>query len=124
MKFALMTIGLFSIFHAVFSLKCYSCNAPEFDFNDKQCTHITQVECHYGAVCAKMSSYVNGENYVAKGCRFENSCQGDEFTENIEGVDITTNCCKNNYCNGSENVFQNKVVLYTFFLTAILKLFF
>ena len=105
MKFVLMTIGLFSIFHAVLSLKCYSCNYPKTDYDEMLCTHPTQVECRNGAVCGKATTNLYGETLVIKHCKQENTCLGDEITVNVDGVNVTSNCCKSNLCNGSENVF-------------------
>ena len=121
MKFVLMTIGLLSIFHAVSSLKCYYCNHPQFDYNDLQCTHQTQIDCPQGTACAKSFS----KDRVMKYCIVENTCPvlDETFTVRSEGVEVTTKCCKDNLCNGSENLFQNKVFYFTLVLTAILKLF-
>ena len=83
MKCILMTIGLFSLFHTVLSVKCYYCNHPQFDFNDLQCTHPLQVDCLRGTVCAKN---FNNQKKV-KYCAVENTCQGDEFTVSENGVD-------------------------------------
>ena len=123
MKFILISVGIFSIFHTVLSLKCYNCNHPQFDFSDVQCAHPTQVECQSGEVCGKANSY--GEMFVAKGCEPENTCRpGDEFTESAKGVDVTINCCKSDLCNASESILQKKIVHYALILPTILKLFF
>ena len=122
MKFVLMTIGIFSIFHAVSSRECYRCNVP-LDKNDPGCTHPEQFSCGIGMGCAKTTSYENGVKYVGKYCVVKERCFS-EFTLKIKGVDVTTSCCETDLCNGSESVFQNKVVHYTLILTAMLKLFF
>ena len=124
MKFILISVGIFSIFHTVLSLKCYNCNHPQFDFNDKQCAHPTQVECQSGEVCGKAFTNSHGEIFVAKGCNPENTCRGDEFTVNVKGIDITASCCKSDLCNGSTIILQNKFLFYTLMLFSTLKLFF
>ena len=125
MKFVLMTIGLFSIFHAVLSLKCYKCNDPEFNFNDWQCLQPTQVECQNGQVCGKATGNVNGKTIVSKTCYPEKVCKSfdEPFAVNENGTYLIANCCKNNLCNGSESRFQNKLLYFTLVLTAIFKLF-
>ena len=117
-----MTIGLFSIFHAVLSLECYSCNNPEFDYNDLNCTHPTPFHCPRGSVCAKSFINYNGEKFVTKYCARREICKVAEFTVNVTGDEITTSCCKSNLCNGLENIFQNKVEHYTFILIAVYNL--
>ena len=126
MKFVLMTIGTFSIFHAVLSLKCYNCNHPKLDFNDLQCTKPTQVECQNGQVCAKATANLYGENIVTTGCDPEVFCTAfdETFTLNINGIDLIKSCCKNDNCNGSESRFKNKAVYYILMLFPILILVF
>ena len=126
MKFIVRSIGIISIFHAVVSLKYYSCNHPQPDYNDMLCTLPTQVECQNFEVCAEATASLYGKNAVAKGCDAESFCKAfdEPFTFNVNGVNVTANCCKNNLCNGSQSRFQNKAVHYTLMLFSILIQFF
>ena len=112
MKFIIILIGIFTLFHAVLTLKCYHCNFPDPDRNDPNCTNYEVVECVKDHYCAE-----NGLNIVSKLCEPDYICDRSE------------NCCKDALCNtqhlqikqkniknGSENMRPSFLI----FLSAVL----
>ena len=120
MKIILMSIGLFSLFQTGLSTRCYSCNAESLNFNDLQCNHPEQVLCDYDFICAKLSHTI----VVIRGCIKQSNCKAKEFTfTGKNGTDLLVNCCDENYCNGSENIFQSKVFFLLLFCFLFLNYF-
>lgn len=51
-----------------------------------------------------------GVNFVIEKCVSEDACLGrNKFVINVDGVDITVHCCRNDLCNGSDNLLQNEI---------------
>ena len=116
MKIILMSIALFGLFQAVISTRCFSCNwdvqAKKISLNstDLQCYNPIEVLCVPGTVCGKMSHEEEGQSVVIKSCFWEDSCPAEEYSlTDKDGRDRLVNCCNENFCNGSENVFITKL---------------
>ena len=87
-------------------MKCYICKYEQFIYNDPLCTIPTEIGCPRGYICRKGTPY---RNVVVKSCTSKVTCQrGDEFTVNLKGIDVIASCCKNDLCNESESILQNK----------------
>ena len=83
-------------------MKCYICKYGQFTYNDP----LQSKTLIYSYICRKGTPY---RNVVVKSCTSKVTCQrGDEFTVNLKGIDVIASCCKNDLCNGSESILQNK----------------
>ena len=116
MKIIIISIVILSVFQSTLSLKCYSCNFPLLKINgqqlldgveeeDRRCAHPRQMSCPISTVCGKLSANQNGA--VVKHCWNEHACK--EHEEKGEKLD----CCKNDLCNASDNLFENKLKYFT-----------
>jgi len=126
MKFLLVFLGILCLFNLASSIKCYDCEATTKSLaqQNEDCNKVVE-DCPETNNCVKEDVFFSGTQvYVQKYCGLSGSCDPEEpYTKLIDNKEFIRYCCKEDLCNGSENLSKNKLLFCAVIFHAVSKLF-